>query len=453
MNFLFLLISALVILTVMGLLFQLFYHRFYGVPPILAVDPPSASVIADTPASVADTEDSLATSSGIASLFASSSAMDESVEPSIASNDPEKSEPAVESGQEDEVLSGLPDNTEEKTETEAVQPPVPETEKESAIIPTTGSEDTATQPVTEDSVMDVASRPYLLMIKDVGEPYLDRFGLAPADFNRIKQAGFDIIEGNFDICARGSDVLSFLESAKDAGLKVIMPAGAGEAEWGYPCDDNYSADQKPEWQKDKVQSWVKKWAYHPAIYAWDISNEDGQNFPNAERYDDDWAAHDQAITLGQLQTAYKDVKAADPSRPVMVRMNGWYFYDYDSDFFRTGNAFGPGVADIVMVNAYSNVDEYYSDLVQTVATRAHNAVRAINPRAQMIVALGAWTEPPLWFKPNVAKLTNDASAAKKTGNLLAIAIFKYGAEGTEWYMPASAPELWDKLPEIFPSGQ
>ncbi len=287
------------------------------------------------------------------------------------------------------------------------------------------------------------------MLKDVGEPNLDRFGLAPADFNRMKASGATIIEGNFDICANPSDVLVFLEGAEDAGLRVVLPAGAGEAEWGYDCDGTHTSTQKPEWQKAVVQAWVKKWSYHPALYAWDTSNEDGQNFPNAQRVGDDWAKQGYAVSLPQLQQAYTDVKEADPKHPVMVRMNGWFFYDYDSNFFRTGNAFGAGVADIVMVNAYSNVENYFPDLVTTVASRAQTAVNAVTPNARIIVSLGAWAESPLWYLPSMQHFLADIEHAKKTKNLRAIAIFKYGAEGSEWFMPKDAKAIWEKLPELF----
>jgi|GEM_PF-2450725 len=293
---------------------------------------------------------------------------------------------------------------------------------------------------------EVAKTSNYVMLKDVGEPYLDRFGLSPSDFNKIKAAGVDIIESNFDICASSSDVLQFLEGAKDAGLKVVMPAGSGEAEWGYPCDEIFSDTLKPSWQKEEVQAWVKKWSYHPAIYAWDTSNEDGQNFPNAERIGDNWAQEGYSLSAAQLQEAYRDVKASDPSRPVMVKMNGWFFYDYDSNFFRTGNAFGPNIADIVMVNAYSNVDEYFPDFVDTVVSRTDSAVRAVNPNIKTIVALGAWREPPIWVKPTIAQFNNDIAGAKRTKDILGIAIFKYGAEGSdEWWMPRDAAELWSKL--------
>lgn len=286
---------------------------------------------------------------------------------------------------------------------------------------------------------------YYVILKDVGEPYMENFGLSPADFNNIKAVGVDVIAVNFDICAAPTDVLIFLTGAQSAGLKVIMPAGAGEAEWGYPCDANFSNTLKPVWQKEAVQMWVRKWAYHPAIFAWDISNEDGQNFPNAEELNEGWAEQGYALSIEQLQQAYRDVKAIDPTHPILIRMNGWFFYDYDSNFFRAGNAFGPNVADIVMVNAYSNVEEYFPDLVSTVATRTHDAVRAVSPKTQIIVALGAWQEAPMWFAPTLTNFKNDIRQAKETDNLLGIAIFKYGAEGSEWWMPKSAPTLWNSI--------
>lgn len=288
---------------------------------------------------------------------------------------------------------------------------------------------------------------YYVMLKDVGEPYLDRFGLSPRDYTSIKAAGVDIIASNFDICATPSDVVTFLDSAYSAGLKVVMPAGSGEAEWGYPCEENFSDALKPRWEKEKVQAWVKKWSYHPAILAWDISNEGGQNFPNAQERREYWAREGYALTVTQLQQAYKDVKEADPyRRPIMIRMNGWFFYDYDSNFFREGNPFGPNIADIVMINAYSNVDEYFTDFVSTVSVRANNSIKAINPDAKIIISLGAWEEPPLWRIPSFSELSNDVAQAKSLENLYGIAIFKYGAEESEeWWLPREGVSVWNAI--------
>jgi len=218
----------------------------------------------------------------------------------------------------------------------------------------------------------------------------------------------------------------------------ILPAGSGEAEWGYECDDIYSPTQKPQWQKEKVQNWVKKWKGYQSIYAWDISNEAGGVFPNSDKK--------YYLTVDQLQKAYADVKEIDSTRPVIIRMNGWYFYDFDDNFFREGNPFAEKMADIVMVNAYSNVSEYFNDFVSTVGKRASTAINKINPSAQTIISLGTWEEPPLWFSPTLAHLEKDYKAFPQTG-AIGVAFFKYGAPGSEWYLP-DHQELWQKIKDL-----
>lgn len=278
------------------------------------------------------------------------------------------------------------------------------------------------------------------ILKDVGEAYMDNFGLTDADFQNMNNAGITIIEGNFDICATDEDVNYFLSKSAQYGIKVIMPAGSGEAEWGYACDeDPYSASQKPVWQKNMVTSFINKWKGNPAVYAWDTSNEAGSVLPNASSY---------MLTLSQLQTAYGDVKNADPRHPVMIRMNGWFFYDNDKDFFPAGNPFSAGVADIVMVNAYSNVEDYYPDFVRTVMRRAQTTISQIDPHVAYSAALGVWSEPPLWVLPTVEHLNHDAYASKNGKAPAIIAFFKYGAKDSEWYLPKDAPQLWKEISNL-----
>lgn len=266
------------------------------------------------------------------------------------------------------------------------------------------------------------------VLKDVGEAYMDNFGLTDTDFLTIKNLGIDIIEGNFDICATDEDVKYLLDKSLQYNIKVIMPAGSGEAEWGYECDkDPYPSTQKPTWNKDAVVNWINKWKYHKAIHSWDISNEAGSVFPNP--------SEDNMLTLEQLKQAYADVKATDSSRPIMIRMNGWYFYDYDSNFFRIGNPFGNKVADIVMINAYSNVDEYFTDFVQTVTERAYNSIKQIDPKSEIYISLGTWKEPPLWVMPDINNLNKELQYLISNSNVKGIAYFKYGAENSEWYLP------------------
>lgn len=288
----------------------------------------------------------------------------------------------------------------------------------------------------------------ILVMKDVGEAYMDKFGLTEKDFTQIKKAGIDVIEGNFDICASDNDVQYFLTESQKAGLKVIMNAGSGEAEWGYSCNqETFPKTQKPEWQKELVISWVNKWKSNPAVYAWDISNEAGSVFPNASWYNETQSKVPDAyyLSVDQLKKAYQDVKTADPTHPVMIRMNGWFFFDNDDNFFRNGNPFGEGVADIVMVNAYSNVSDYYNEFVPTVISRAKSSINEIDPQAKIIIALGVWEEKPLWYKPKPENVKQEIADIAKHRDLLGTAYFKYGAFGSEWYLPESAPDIWNVI--------
>lgn len=292
--------------------------------------------------------------------------------------------------------------------------------------------------VSENMPMENSHNTYKIM-KDVGEAYMDRFGLNDADFTLLRDARFTIIEGNFDMCASEEDVRYFLDKSYEYGLKVILPAGSGEAEWGYECDkESYPKTQKPIWNKTAVTRWINLWNDHPALFGWDSSNEAGGNFPNP--------TPENMLTVAQLQQAYSDIKMADPIHPVIIRINGWYFYDYETDFFRNGNPFADNIADVVMVNAYSNVDEYFPDFVGTVADRSIRSIGRYSPKAQVFIALGVWSEPPLWRTPSIENLTNDINQLNNRTDITGIAYFKYGAAGSEWYMPDKTignPEIWD----------
>lgn len=279
------------------------------------------------------------------------------------------------------------------------------------------------------------------MLKDVGEAYMNHFGLTNTDFEQFKKLNVNLMEGNFDICATNEDIKYFLDNAHKNNIKVVMPAGSGEAEWSYACNkEPYPKSQKPVWNKDGVVKFVNKWKFHPAVYAWDTSNEAGSVLPNANP--DTYA---NMLTLAQIQRAYVDVKAADPSHPIMNRHNGWFYYDDDKNFFKMGNPFTSNVADIIMINAYSNVDDYYSDFVSIVMYRSQKAISEVDPKVKFIVSLGVWNEPPLWSKPTIKELETDLTQYKKLKNVEGIAYFKYGAKNSEWYMPQNSPEL---LPQI-----
>ena len=277
----------------------------------------------------------------------------------------------------------------------------------------------------------------LNIIKDLGEPYLYHFGLKESDFKKVSDAGFNVISGNFDICASDEDVEFYLNTAKKYGLSVIMPAGSGEAEWGYVCDMPVGKDQKPVWQGDLVKDWIIKWRDYENIFAWDISNEAGSVMPNSDK--------GYYLTSPQLIKAYETVKNTDPQRPVMIRMNGWFFYDFDENFFRKGNPFVKDTADIVMVNLYSNIGEYNPDFVSITGSRAKEAILEIDPDVDIIISLGIWEESPLWHTPSPEQLKNDYDSSLKL-DPVGIAFFKYGAIDSYWYLPDD--DLWDVLLKI-----
>jgi hypothetical protein len=300
------------------------------------------------------------------------------------------------------------------------------------------SEDPQNIEAQNTSLEGDTSKDILIMLKDVGEPYLEHFGLRDSDFDDIYQHGVSIIGVNFDICASDEDVQYLLDQSERVGLRVVMPAGAGEAEWGYACDADIPSTQEPKWDADGVRKWVRTWKDHSAVYAWDISNEAGGNFPNADE--------GYRVSLEALQTAYLDVKKIDPEHPILIRMNGWFFYDFDEDFFREGNPYGPGVADIVMVNAYSNVEDYYDDFVSTVTTRAAESIKELSPDIEIIVSIGVWEEKPLWYLPSMDHVQHDVRDAKNSAPI-AIAFYKYGAYDTEWWLPKHNSVLWKWLSE------
>jgi hypothetical protein len=280
--------------------------------------------------------------------------------------------------------------------------------------------------ITEEDIVNKKDK--LIILKDVGEAYLDNFGLKENDYILMHDMNIDIIEGNFDICATNSDVQNFLDNSYKYNIKTIMPAGSGEAEWGYECDvTSFPKDQKPSWQKEKVLEWIKKWKDHPAIYAWDISNEAGSVFPNP--------SSSNMLSNKQLKQAYDDIKSIDKVHPIMIRMNGWYFYDFNNNFFRNGNPFQKDIADIVMVNAYSNVSEYFEDFVYTVTNRAIKSIKEIDSDVSIAISLGLWEEPPLWVRPNTKNTLREIEILRNTQSVQSIAFFKYGAKESEWYLP------------------
>lgn len=303
-------------------------------------------------------------------------------------------------------------------------------------------------PFTQPNIsIPVQSKP-MVILKDVGEPQYTHFGLTEQDFQLIAAANFTHITENFDLCADPADVKWYLDSAQQYNLKVIMMAGAGEAEWGYACDgEPYPLTQKPIWQKDLVTDWINQWKTHPAVFAWDISNEAGLNFPNGENNPEiaeGWGKN--AISLAQLQQAAVDVKTADPAHSRLIRMSGYVFYENTQFFFEQKNPFAKDLAEYVMINAYSNTPEYDPSLITEIVSKSASAISSIDPQVQVVYSLGVWHEPPMWTKPPAENVQNDI---RQLNSFPDIAYYRYGAQaGSEWYFPdpnRGDPQLWELI--------
>lgn len=316
------------------------------------------------------------------------------------------------------------------------------------ITPTPASKpDTKLNPPASKSIV-------FKMLKDVGEPYLENFGLTETDFENFNSSGVTVIQGNFDICASHTDVKWLLTTADKYKVKVILNAGSGEAEWGYTCDAPVPPNQKPVLEKDKLTDWVNTWKDYPALYAWDTSNEAGGNFPNAYRLvaeEKKWE-EEFGVTLPQLQEVYSLVKRNDPKHPVMIRMNGWFFYDFQDNFFRAGNPFGKNTADIVMINTYSNVEGRDPKFVETVWGRAVKAILNTDPNIKFVSALAVWKSPTIFVNlPTPEILKQEIQTSLQIPHLLGISFFKYGASQAEWFLPSSkkgATLLWDTIMQL-----
>lgn len=309
-------------------------------------------------------------------------------------------------------------------------------------------------PTTPNPTPTTSTTPFK-MLKDVGEPFYSKFGLSETDFQKFQTAKIGVIQGNFDICANPDDVDWLLDTAQKYSIKVILNAGSGEAEWGYECDAPVAANQKPVLEKAKVAAWVNKWKNYPALYAWDTSNEAGGNFPNAYRLVDEGKKWEEefSVSLTQLREVYSLVKQNDPTHPVMIRMNGWFFFDFEDNFFRSGNPFGTGVADLVMINTYSNVDTRDPLFVSTVWDRAYKSIKKVDPSVKFIAALAAWKGTTIFVQmPTPSILQSETNTVLKIPDMVGVSFFKYGSStGNGWLLPDArrgSSTLWQTISNL-----
>ncbi len=264
--------------------------------------------------------------------------------------------------------------------------------------------------------------------------------ITDADLDHIKALGFTVLNSEWGMDAvPPAQLLALLDRFHQRGLRFIVNL-SDSAAWGYRPDGNYTADQPPVWQAAKVKSYIERIRHHPAIYAYDISNEAGENLPNGLHI---------RISLEQMREAAADVRFADRKRPVLIRMRYWDEMDGD---FTDKSPFGTDVADIVMLNLYSNYSTdgtrvLLPNMVKDSGKKLVEKILAVDGSVKIWISLAAFRDMPHFIKPAVADIKRDIRAAVAIEGVESIGFFGWGSpENREgWYLPREGAELLEFL--------
>ncbi|MCX6004951.1 MAG: hypothetical protein NT082_04695 [Chloroflexi bacterium] len=280
------------------------------------------------------------------------------------------------------------------------------------------------------------------------------------DFVKMKKAGIDIISAEWGMEEDVSKARTFLDQAYAAGLRVVMDGGFSYTAWGFIVDDwdNLPRGKRPVWQKEKVQSWIKALKDHPAIYAWDISNEFGENLPSgAGMKNSDWPAS--RLTTAQLKQAKADVLEVDSSRPIHARM-----YEWDEDVVpeHIKGLLENRIADIISLNLYSNYLEdgklQWPDVIKDVGASRVEGIKKMAPGTTVWLSIAAFEYHGLFGRPTVASLNRDFKEVLKICNLDGISFFCWGPvnewdPSCNWYLPKTGADLWNAIQQNIKDAQ
>ncbi len=278
-----------------------------------------------------------------------------------------------------------------------------------------------------------ASTPITWGMKLVNENVSDE------DLDSLARLGIAVIEGEWGMDeATPAGALQLLDRVAERKMKLIVNF-SDEAGWGYGSEEKTPLDQKPVWQRERVEGYIRLIKHHPAIFGYDISNEAGENLPNGIRY---------RITETSLKAAVVSVRNMDPTRPIIVRMHYWDKIDGD---FTTANPFTSGIADIVILNLYSNYSEdqktpLIKNMIRDFGKVLVGKIRAVDPKVKIWISLAAFRELPLFIKPTAENLTRDLTEALKINGISGISFFGWGPERYPdeppgWYLPRDGTDL------------
>lgn len=274
--------------------------------------------------------------------------------------------------------------------------------------------------------------------------------LPQSDFNEMKEAGITILGTEWGMEESVIKARSFLDKAAKAGLKVVMDGGFSYTAWGFSDGDwdDLPRGKHPVWQKERVQNWIKALKDHPAIYAWDISNEFGENLPSGAGVSgSDWPKG--RLTIEQLKQARADVLEVDSTRPIHVRMYGWDVGKMQSYY---KDVLSCHVADIISLNLYSNYLDRgkleWPDVIQDAGQYYVDNIQQLSPGTVIWLSVAAFEYPQTFQRPTVAELKRDLRYTTLIDNLDGISYFCWGPvnqwdETCNWYLPVSGAEIWD----------
>lgn len=285
--------------------------------------------------------------------------------------------------------------------------------------------------------------PMMFGMKGVG------IDLQQKDFLAMREAGIDIIATEWGMEEDINSSRKFLDQAYAAGLKVVMDGGFSARAWGFTGNDweNLPKGKRPVWQKEHVQYWVRALKDHPAIYAWDICNEFGENLPTGAGVENSgWP--DSMITTEQIKQAKADVLEADSTRPVHARMYGWDIGNMPS---HVSALLSNRVADIISLNLYSNyLDKgqlQWPTVIEDAGAYFVESIKQKAPGTRVWISLAAFEYPVMFQRPTAASLERDINNASKITNLDGMSFFCWGPvsqwdEKSNWYLPKTGSALW-----------
>jgi len=306
-------------------------------------------------------------------------------------------------------------------------------------------QDSTTNQTEEHVDMDADTNPALdtVIMKGVG------IHIPQSDFTEMRKAGIDILTTEWGMEQDVSKARLFLDRAYAAGLKVVLDGGFTDTAWGFTDDDwnDLPKGKQPIWQKSKVQSWITTFKDHPAVFAWDICNEYGENLPSgAITGNPEWPKT--AISLDQLKQARYDVLQIDPDKPILIRTYEWESGEPPLGHWRP---FEAGIADIVMLNLYSNHMEHnrltWPEVIQDRGAGCVKEIKWIDPKTQVWISISAFEDLPSFRKTTPDRLNRDIIQTLKISNIDGLAFFAWGPVigddmGKSWYLPDRGADLW-----------